>query len=279
MKRLFPLSAGQIARLVVLSLGGVIVLLPFIWGAAVSIKPPDEIWNGSLSLWPKQFYGFENYQEAFTRVPMARFLLNGLVVVGGILLFQVLFAIPCAFALAKHDFLGRTTLFTLILVALLIPIHVTAVPLYIGFARLGLLNTYFVLIAPFTITVFGIFLFRQVFKSTSNELLDAARVDGLGEWSLVWRVFVPVAWPAITAFATFSVTAHWNDLFWPFIVITSRDLAPPALSVMFFRSEEYGANMGPLMASNLTITAPLVIAFLLAQRRFVDGIALSGTRA
>ena len=210
---------------------------------------------------------------------MARFLLNGLVVVGGILLFQVLFAIPCAFALAKHDFLGRTILFTLILVALLIPIHVTAVPLYIGFARLGLLNTYFVLIAPFTITVFGIFLFRQFFKSTSNELLDAARVDGLGEWSLVWRVFVPVAWPAITAFATFSVTAHWNDLFWPFIVITSRDLAPPALSVVFFRSEEYGANMGPLMASNLTITAPLVIAFLLAQRRFVDGIALSGTRA
>ena len=279
MKRPFPLSWDQVARLVVLSLSGVIVLLHFVWGAAVSLKPPAEIWSGSLSLWPKQFYGLENYREAFTRVPMVRFLLNGVVVVGGILIFQILFAIPCSFALAKHNFLGRTTLFTLILVALLIPIHVTAVPLYVGFAKLGLLNSYIALIAPFTITALGIFLFRQFFKSTSNELLDAARVDGLGEWSMVWRVFVPAAWPAITAFATFSVTAHWNDLFWTFIVITSRELAPPPVSVMFFRREEYGANMGPLMASNRTITAPLVIAFLLAQRRFIDGIALSGTRA
>ncbi len=269
---------ARIARLVVLGLGAAVMLAPFIWGLAASFKPAAEIWSGSLRLIPETFHGWENYSAALSRAPFGRFLLNGLIVCAGILLFQLIFAIPCAYALSKHRFAGRTVIFGAVLVGLLIPVHVTAIPLYLGFARLGLLDSYAALIAPFTISVFGIFLFRQFFAAIPDDLIAAARVDGFSEWAIIWRVVVPASWPAITAFAIFSVTSHWNDLFWPFIVIQSTELAPPALGVVYFRRDESGVDFGPMMAATVIVTAPLVLAFLLAQRRFIDGITLSGVK-
>jgi len=271
-------TAGRLVRLLVLGLGAVIMLMPFVWGFSASLKPAAEIWSGTISLWPQTFHGFENYHQALTRAPLWLFLLNGVIVCFGILFFQILFAVPCAYALSKTRFAGRTTIFAMVLIGLLIPIHVTAIPLYIAFANIGLLNTYAALIAPFTISVFGIFLFRQFFASIPDELIAAARVDGFSEWAIVWRVILPASWPAVTAFGIFSVTSHWNDLFWPFIVIQSIELAPPPLGVLYFRRDESGVDFGPMMASTMIVTAPLVIAFLLAQRRFVDGIALSGIK-
>jgi len=269
---------GRITRLLVLSAGAMIMLAPFIWGFSASLKPPAEIWSGSISLWPETFYGIENYTQALTRAPLWLFLINGVLVCIGILFFQVLFAVPCAYALSKTRFAGRTAIFAMVLIGLLIPIHVTAIPLYIAFANLGLLNTYTALIAPFAISVFGIFLFRQFFAAIPDELIAAARVDGFSEWTIVWRVVLPAAWPAVTAFAIFSVTSHWNDLFWPFIVIQSTELAPPPLGVLYFRRDESGVDFGPMMAATMIVTAPLVVAFLLAQRRFIDGITLSGLK-
>lgn len=271
-------APARIARLVVLTAGAVVMLTPFLWGFIASLKPAAEIWSGRITFWPEQMHAVENYTEAFRRAPLGRFLLNGVIVCAGILLFQLLFAIPCAYALSKTRFRGRTVIFGAVLVGLLIPIHVTAIPLYIAFAQVGLLNTYAALIAPFTISVFGIFLFRQFFSAIPDDLIAAARVDGFSEWAIVWRVVVPASWPAITAFAIFSVTNHWNDLFWPFIVIQSTDLAPPALGVIYFRRDETGVDFGPMMAATMIVTAPLVVAFLFAQRRFIDGITLSGVK-
>lgn len=283
MSRSIPMRArrwtlSRIARLVVLGAGAVVMLTPFIWGFSASLKTPAEIWSGSIALWPETFYALENYTQALTKAPLWLFLLNGVLVCFGILFFQVLFAVPCAYALSKTRFAGRTLIFAMVLIGLLIPIHVTAIPLYIAFANLGLLNTYAALIAPFAISVFGIFLFRQFFAAIPDELIAAARVDGFSEWAIVWRVVLPAAWPAVTAFGIFSVTSHWNDLFWPFIVIQSTELAPPPLGVLYFRRDESGVDFGPMMASTMIVTAPLVIAFLLAQRRFIDGITLSGLK-
>ena len=153
-----------------------------------------------------------------------------------------------------------------------------ALPLYAAFAATGLLDSYTALVAPFAISVFGIFMFRQAFRALPNELIQAARIDGMGELGIVWRVVLPNAWPTATAFATFSIVAHWNDLFWPLVVVQSPGMATPALGVLFFRAEEAGNDVGALMAASTIVTAPMVAFFLLAQRRFIQGVATAGLK-
>jgi multiple sugar transport system permease protein len=265
-------------RLLLLLALGLLVLMPYIWMISASLKPLDELFGASLNLWPERFHAIENYGRVFGQIPVFGYLWNGLVVCAGILVFQLMFAVPAGYALAKLRFPGREWVFGLVMLGLLVPPHVPALPLYVAFSQLGLLNTYAALILPFTISVFAIFLFRQFFKSLPDELIHAARLDGMGELEVVWRVVLPNAWPAATAFAIFSVVAHWNDLFWPLIVIEGQARATPALGVLYFRSDEAGDDFAALMAAAVIMTLPLVLAFLFAQRRFVEGIATTGLK-
>lgn len=270
--------AAEALRLGVLGFVGLLILSPYIWMLAASVKPLDELFRASLSLWPERFHGLENYGRVFAEVPVFHYLWNGLVVCGGILVFQLMFAVPAGYALAKLRFPGREWVFGAVMLGLLVPPHVPALPLYIGFSQAGLLNTYAALILPFTISVFAIFLFRQFFRALPDELVHAARLDGMSELGIVWRVVLPNAWPAATAFAIFSVVAHWNDLFWPLIVVEGPARATPALGVLYFRSDEAGDDFAVLMAAAVIMTLPLVLAFLFAQRRFVEGIATTGLK-
>jgi multiple sugar transport system permease protein len=265
-------------RLLVLGFLALLLLMPYIWMISASVKPLDELFRASLNLWPERFYGVENYRQVFSQIPVFGYLWNGIVVCAGILFFQLLFAVPAAYALAKMNFPGRDLALGLVMLGLLVPPHVPALPLYVAFSKMGLLNTYATLILPFTISVFAIFLFRQFFKALPDELVHAARLDGIGEFEIVWRVILPNAWPAATAFAIFSVVAHWNDLFWPLIVIEGQARATPALGVLYFRSDEAGDDFAALMAAAVIMTLPLVLAFLFAQRRFVEGIATTGLK-
>lgn len=257
--------------------GAGLVLLPFIWMLSLSLKPASEIFADGIAILPSRIE-WTNYVRAFTEVPLARFLINGVIVCTGILVFQILFSVPCAFALAQRRFAGRTLLFGLILAGLLVPFQVTAIPIFLGLADLGMLNTYPALILPFTASMFGIFLFRQFFARMPTDLFEAARIDGLSETAIVWRIAFPLAMPAATAFAIFSVTAHWNDLFWPLIATTDPAIATPPRGILYFKDEEAGDDIGPLMAGAVIVTAPLVLFFLLAQRRFTEAIAAGGLR-
>ncbi|AFO92733.1 carbohydrate ABC transporter permease [Phaeobacter inhibens] len=220
-----------------------------------------------------------NYSKAFTEAPLLRYLLNGIIVTGSIFLIQVVVALPAAYALAKLKFWGREAVFGLVLFCLLIPVHAIALPLYIMLAKLGLTNTYAALVVPWTISVFGIFLMRQFFMTVPDDLIDAARMDGMGEFSIVWRVMLPTAIPALLAFAIFSIVAHWNDYFWPRIVVTgNRDLFTPPLGLREFKGDGDGSYFGPMMATATVIVTPLIVAFLLAQKRFIEGITLSGMK-
>ena len=220
-----------------------------------------------------------NYTKAFTEAPLLRYLLNGVIVTASIFLIQVVVALPAAYALAKLKFWGREAVFGLVLFCLLIPVHAIALPLYIMLAKLGLTNTYAALVVPWTISVFGIFLMRQFFMTVPDDLIDAARMDGMGEFAIVWRVMLPTAIPALLAFAIFSVVAHWNDYFWPRIVVTgNRDLFTPPLGLREFKGDGDGSFFGPMMATATVIVTPLIVAFLLAQKRFIEGITLSGMK-
>ena len=151
----------------------------------------------------------------------------------------------------------------MVLFCLLIPVHAIALPLYIMLAKVGLTNTYAALIIPWTISVFGIFLMRQFFMTVPDDLIDAARMDGMTEFGIIWKVMLPTAIPALLAFAIFSVVAHWNDYFWPRIVVTgNRDLFTPPLGLREFKGDADGSFFGPMMATATVIVTPLIVAFL-----------------
>jgi multiple sugar transport system permease protein len=268
----------DLPRLALLTALVALFLMPYAWMLAVSFKPRSEVFSATLSLIPQTWSAAENYGRVLREIPIGRYLVNGALVCVLILAFQLAFALPAGYALAKLRFRGRETMFGLVMLGLLVPAHVPAIPLYIAIANAGLLNSYTALVAPFTISVFAIFLFRQFFKALPDDLIHAARIDGMGEASIVWRVALPNAWPAATAFGIFSVVAQWSDLFWPLIVVTKGDLYTPALGVLYFRAEEAGDDYGALMAAAAIVTAPLVAAFLLAQRRFIEGITMTGLK-
>lgn len=295
----FPFSAAETLKHVVLILGAVIVLLPFYVMVSYSLKSPAEIMQnrggplGSQELFRDDFCvklgnapedcmvrpAIYNYTTAFEKAPLLRYLLNGVIVTVSIFVIQVIVALPCAYALAKLRFWGREAVFGLVLFCLLIPVHAIALPLYIMLAKLGLTNSYAALVIPWTISVFGIFLMRQFFMTVPDDLIDAARMDGMSEYSIIWNVMLPTAVPALLAFGIFSVVAHWNDYFWPRIVVTgSRELFTPPLGLREFKGDADGDNFGPMMATACIIVTPLIVAFLMAQRRFIEGITLTGMK-
>ena len=269
---------GSIAAHFFLILCAVFILLPFVWMLLTSIRPASEVFTAGFNPIPSSFAGGTNYSEALTKSPLLQFMWNGVVVCIGILVVQLLFAIPAGYALAKLSFRAQPLIFGLVLFGLTVPIQVTALPIYIALANLNLLNTYFAIMLPFFLSVFGIFLLRQFFKSFPQEIIHAARLDGFTELEIIIRIITPSAIPAIAAFAVFSVTSHWNDLYWPLIVTTSPDHATPPLGMMIFRDQETGSNYGALMAGAAIITAPLIVAFLFAQRQFVRGITMTGVK-
>jgi multiple sugar transport system permease protein len=261
-------SIGGLLRHGVLLVTAAFALAPFVWMVSLSLKPTAEIFQPEFHLWPQHFHGVENYRAAVTAAPMLRFLFNGV-------LLQMLVCVPCAYALAKLCFRGRDTLFSAVLVGLLVPPQALAIPHFVLLHLFGLLDSYAALILPWAISTLGIFLMRQFFRAVPDELIDAARLDGLGEFEIIWRVMLPAAIPALAAFGIFSVVAHWNDLFWPLIAVRSEELSTPALGILLFRDDEAGQFLGPLMAGAVIVAAPLILAFLFAQRRFIDGISFT----
>ena len=283
----------------VLIIGALIVILPFYVMISYSLKSPQEIQTNTGGFFGSQEQIVDeycvklgnrvddcysnpailNYVSAFKKAPLVRYLLNGVFVTASIFLIQVIIALPCAYALSKLHFWGRDLVFIMVLFCLLIPVHAIALPIYLMLAKVGLINTYAALIIPWTISVFGIFLMRQFFMTVPDDLIDAARIDGMSEFSIIWKVMLPTAVPALMAFAIFSVVAHWNDYFWPRIAITGdRSYFTPPLGLREFKGDGDGDAFGPMMATATVIVTPLIVAFLLAQKKFIEGITLSGMK-
>jgi multiple sugar transport system permease protein len=265
-------------RHVALLVSGALILVPFVWMVSLSLKPPDEIFSGRISLLPQHWYALENYSTALTAAPLLRFTLNGIMVCACILALQLIAGVPAAYALAKLNFPGRNALFGLVLIGLMLPRQVLALPMYVLCYELGITDSYAALVLPFVVSPFGIFLFRQFFKSIPDDIVHAARLDGLSEVAIAWRIMVPMALPAVAAFSIYSLVAHWNDLFWPSIVIKSEAFMPPSLGVTEFRSAEAGSDYGPLMACAVLVVLPLVAAFAILQRWFMEGLTSSSLK-
>lgn len=273
-----------IVRHIVLGTTAFVYFLPFLWMVLTSFKSRSDIFNGGINPWPHQWALLENYSRVVFEVPMPMYLLNGVVVCVGIIILQILTIAPASYALSKLQFRGSGLVMFLVIIALAIPAFLPTLPLYIVFHYLGIISSrgglfenYLALILPFAVSAFGIFLFRQHFKSVPDELVQAARLDGMSEWTIVWRVMVPQARPALVAFCIFSIVAHWNDLLWPLIVVTNENYATPPVGMLAFMNEGTGGgDYGALMAAATFVTLPIIAIFILGQRYMTDGLSVLG---
>ena len=230
-----------------LAFGAVIVLLPFVWMLSLSVKPEGEIYEAVIRFLPEE-WDFANYVEAFEFGEVGTFVVNGLCVTLSILAIQMFTVIPAAYVLARKHFKLEGIVFGMVLTGLIVPQQAVVIPLVLAMSKLGMLNTFPALVLPFMTSALGIFLLRQSFKAVPQELMDAARVDGASEPYTLWFILVPLVKPALAAFAVFSIVSHWNDFFWPLLVVNDLSLATPPLGISIFASDEGGNDVGPMMA-------------------------------
>jgi multiple sugar transport system permease protein len=261
----------------ILLLGGAaLILLPFAWMLGTSFKPESDVFGYPLRLQPTH-PTFSNYVAIWHELPFARLVLNSVVFAGGVTVLSVFFDSLAAYALARLRFPGRTIAFYLVLATLMVPFQVTLVPLFELVFRFHWLNTYQGLIVPRATSAFGIFLLRQFFVSVPRELDEAARVDGASEWHIYRRIMLPLAKPALATLAVFYFMNNWNDFLWPLVIATgtSHENLPAGLTLF---SGQYVIQHGVLMAGAAISLLPLAVAFVLAQRYFVRGIATTGIK-
>ncbi len=249
---------------------------PILFVALTSFMTNDQALTAAL--WPDP-WSLESYLEAFERVPLLRWFANSALYAVLATGFMLLSSVPAAYALARLRFRGANVLFIAIVVAMLLPPQITAVPLYVMWVKAGMTGTLLPLILPNLLgDAFSIFLLRQFFLTIPREYSDAARVDGASEWGILWRVVIPMARPGIAAAGLFLFFHSWNDYYGP-LLYTSENQAwwPVAFGLATFRSS-HGTNWGLTMAITMLVMVPVVLIFFFAQRVFVEGITLTGVK-
>lgn len=258
---------------IALAIGAVFMLLPFWMMIRTSLTAPSEIFSGNLLALSS--LSFENYARVFAEVPLLRYYANGLFVVVAIFLGQVVICVPAAYALSRLRFAGKSASIWLVLAAMMVPYHVTAIPIYVLLSRFGLINSLGALILPFIGSAFSVFLLRQFFLSIPQSVFESARLDGASPFRVLWHIVFPMARPAITTFGIFSFVSHWNDYFWPSFVLRNDQAATVPFGIVQFLDQELGSEYGPQMAAATLTVLPLLIGFLLAQRQFIAGMSMT----
>ena len=220
----------------------------------------------------------DNFVRAWQAAPFARYFLNTTLLVTMVLAAQLVLVTLAAYALARFEFPGRGILFALVLVQLMIMPDVLIVENYRTMAALGLKDTILAIGLPYMASAFGIFLLRQTFKTVPRELDEAARIEGCGPLAVLWKVYVPLARPVYLAYALVSVSYHWNNFLWPLIITNSVEARPLTVGLQVFSATDQGIDWSIITAATLLTTAPLLIAFLLFQRQFVQSFMRAGIR-
>ena len=256
----------------------IVFLIPLVFTLLVSIRPEAEpVTRGNI------FFGSEltaeNYERALIIAPWSLHYLNSIIFVAGVLLVQLVTVTGAAYAFARMRFFGRNLLLMIILLQLMIPSGVLLVQNFRMINILGLFDTRIALMIPYWGSAFGVLLLRQTFREVPIELEEAARIDGANLFQVIRHVYVTNAIPAYLAFALVSVSSHWNEFLWPFIITRSQEIRPLTVGLnKLIKTTDQGAFYGQLMAGTLIVIAPLVILFLLFQRQFVESFARSGIR-
>ncbi len=220
----------------------------------------------------------DNFRQAWSQAPFARYYLNTFALVGSVLAAQLVLGTLAGFAFARFEFAGRGVAFALVLVQLMIMPEVLIVANYTTMSRLGLVDTISGIGLPYMASAFGIFLLRQTFKTVPRELEEAARVEGCSMLQVLWKVYVPLARPTYLAYGLVSVSYHWNNFLWPLVITNSVETRPLTVGLAIFGAPESGVEWPLITAATLIAVAPLLLAFLLFQRQFVQSFMQAGIK-
>lgn len=250
---------------------------PFLWTLSTSLKLPGDVF-ASPPQWIPSPFTLQGYRDVFTLLPFPRYLLNSVVVASVTVALNVVFDTAAAYAFAKLEFPGRSVLFGALMVTLMVPFQVNLIPLFRIMVALHGIDTYFGIIAPGAVQVFGIFLMRQYLTGIPDAILDSARVDGASEMRILRSIVFPVARPAMATLAIFTFVTAWNDFLWPLIVTNSDHMRtlPVGLALLTRRNT---INWTDTMAGTVLTILPMVAIFAVLQRRFIEGLTAGAVKA
>lgn len=267
---------GRWASYILLSTVSLVMIFPFIWMVFTAFKGNQEVYVYPPTFFPQEFH-WDNFSHVLETVPFVRFYFNSLLVTILITVSQVITSALAAYAFARLEFFGRDFLFILYLATLVIPNQVTMLPLFLLVSRLGWIDTYQALVIPFLANAFAVFFLRQFFAGLPRELEDAARVDGAGRLRILMQIILPLARPALATITLFIFLSEWDSYLWPLIVTNTQAMRTLPIGLRFF-VEESGAQLNYMMAGALMAVIPIILLFFAAQRQFIEGIAMTGTK-
>jgi len=262
---------------VVLTGGLVLMVGPFLWMLLGSVKPETELRQLPPTWWPDRFT-MDNYADLFTRLDMGTYFMNSLIVATVVTVGNVIFCAMLGYALAKLEFRGKRLLFLVVMGTLMVPGVVTFVPLFILTTNLGLTNTLPGLFLPFLMQPFGVLLLRQYILGLPDDLIHAARVDGAGELRIFGSVILPLCGPALATLGILTFLGSWNNFLWPLVVAQTEDKYTLPVALALYSVGQNSTDYGLLLSGAVVIVLPVIAIFLVLQRYFVQGIAMTGIK-
>ncbi len=262
---------------VLLVVGLVLVVGPFAWMVLGSFKPQAEFLRLPPT-WLPETWTLDNYRRLFQNLDFPRFFLNSAVVATAVTVGNLIFAPMLGWALAKLQFRGKRFLLLLVLATLMLPASATLIPLYVLMSALNLVNTYPGLILPFLAGPLGVFLTRQLFISLPDELLEAARIDGAGEFGIFFRIGMPLAAPVLATLGILTFLGSWNSFIYPLVMTQEPQMYTLPVALATFATGQYQADHGMLMAGSVVLVVPVLIVFVLMQRWITEGVATTGLK-
>ena len=279
MMRRIPLLKRFSLPTLLIAAAALLWLIPFAWMAVASLRPQVSGDMDIASLFPSGPFSLDNFREAWNSGHFPLWYFNTIVMCGGILLVQCITISLAGYAFARLKFRFRGAIFVLFLLQLLLPPAVLVVPNLLMVTQLGLHDTLLAIMAPYFASSFGVFLMRQTFRSIPRDFEDAAMVDGATRLQVIWHVLLPLAKPGLAAFAVISVTSHWNEFLWPLMAVSSPDSQVLTVGLASFTSgAEAGSEWGVVAAGTALVAGPLLVAFLIFQRRFVSSLVFTGLK-
>ncbi|ELZ32606.1 sugar ABC transporter permease [Halogeometricum pallidum JCM 14848] len=260
----------------ILIVASALAIIPFAYALLTSLKPEEKIFSTMAQIIPAE-PTVMNYVNIWMQNPLDRWIFNSLLLSAGVVFFTLLLDSLAGYALAKGDFKGQRFVYLLVVGTLIVPPQAIVVPLYIEMSQFKLVNTYWAVMFLYIANPFGVFMMRQFFLSVPDSYLEAARMDGCSTLQIYTRIMLPMAKPALSSLAVFTFTFIWGAFLWPLIILSDSAMYPLQVGLAGLTGQ-YSSQWGQLMAAAIIAALPVITAYLLAQKTFMEGIALTGSK-
>jgi multiple sugar transport system permease protein len=255
-----------------------LMALPLVWMLLTSLKTHQEVFTQPIWWIPTSPHLLQNIRRVFEMVPFGRYFGNSFFVASTVMVSDLFFSTLTGFALAKYRFPGRNLIFGFIMATMMIPFIVIMIPEYIIVRNLGWIDSYTALVVPFAMSSFGIFMMRQAFLGVSNDIIDAARIDGAGDFRILFQIVVPLNIPTLVSLAILRFLGEWDALLWPLVATTSEKMRTLSLGLALLQDDRYGTDFPTLMAAALMAVLPIIVAYAFLQKYFIKSVANFGLK-